>query len=125
MTRELTFEEITDSRFHVELGVDCPYDDRKATDIFHKTAHGILSELTSRSGVGNELESYDRDIREEITEVMANIISVSMNDHIDTMKLTESSKVGLKEFKELFIRNVSEEVVSEDDDDSDDEDKDD
>jgi hypothetical protein len=56
------------------FGIAHPYDEREATDAAHRAAQGVLSELTGRSGVGDELEQLDEDLRIEITDAVADII---------------------------------------------------
>ncbi|MGF6996846.1 hypothetical protein P3T25_005221 [Paraburkholderia sp. GAS32] len=45
-----------------------------ALDWAHAAARGILEDLRGRSGVGNELEALDEDVRTELVESVADII---------------------------------------------------
>jgi len=48
-----------------------------ATDWAHVAARGILADLTGRAGIGNELEQYDEEIRNEIITSAAEIIRLA------------------------------------------------
>lgn len=48
-----------------------------ATDWAHSAARGVLANLLDRSGVGNELEQYDEEIRNDIVSQIAEIIRLA------------------------------------------------
>ncbi|AXH59617.1 hypothetical protein [Pseudomonas amygdali] len=48
-----------------------------ATDWAHAAARGILSNLTGRGGIGNELEQLDEELRKEVVDEAAEIIRLA------------------------------------------------
>lgn len=64
----------------LEHGLKHPFDDRKVdVTLARATALGILADLTDRSGIGNELDCLDDDLKRAITTRMERIIETSMN----------------------------------------------
>lgn len=72
------------SQRSLESGALHPYDQPDgiedpvpASDWAHAAARGVISNLEGRRGVGNELESYDVEIRMEIISEIAEIIRLA------------------------------------------------
>lgn len=62
----------------LERADEYPYDRVPPVDAAHRTAQGILSELSDRRGVGDALEDRDADVKAEIAAVVAEIVRLGM-----------------------------------------------
>lgn len=73
------------TEFALDMGDKFPYDGGEEfwdgavappppTDWAHRAARGVLSNLTDRSGVQDELKSLDHDVRAELVSTIAAII---------------------------------------------------
>lgn len=61
----------------IQRALGNPYDDKipDTRDVSRVAALAVIEELTGRGGIGNELESYDNEIREDIIDSLSDIIA--------------------------------------------------
>ncbi|MBD8089094.1 hypothetical protein IFT48_03800 [Pseudomonas fluorescens] len=77
------------AQINLDRGREYPYDQPDdvetpfpANDWAHAAARGILAGLKGRGGVGNELEQYDEEIRQEIISEAADVIRLAHSHHV-------------------------------------------
>lgn len=58
----------------IEHAKEFPFDGNPPTDDAHLAALAVLTDLSGRRGVGNELESIDDDIKAQLVEDLTDII---------------------------------------------------